>query len=198
MRILGVSELWSKLLKDNWTTFRFPRRDRDWEVGEVVQVVFKPRSKDRGILGQARINQKDPRWVMFPDESFMICEKIRENPKLDHVYFVSECEAKLDGFENRRQMFDFMIKRYDIRVYDEPMNRLVLSWMQIWLYQQKGELVRAAWAKMHNEDEEIPRTILMSGYLAPLVWERELLKECGIEPPVLTLGNSFLGGRYGS
>jgi len=51
MRILGVSKKWDKLKNEMlFTTFRFPRKDRDWAVEEVVQLVYKPRSKEREIL----------------------------------------------------------------------------------------------------------------------------------------------------
>ena len=68
MRILGFSKKYGKLSKPwyardihTFTTFRYPRRDRDWEVEEIVQVVYKPRSKEREPLGIARIIRIQPK-----------------------------------------------------------------------------------------------------------------------------------------
>lgn len=71
MRILGFSRKdWINYLNGNWkreeeifTTFRFTRRDRDWEVGELVQIVIKPRTKGREPLGIAKIVSKKVRWL---------------------------------------------------------------------------------------------------------------------------------------
>jgi len=66
MRILGFSKKWAKLNnKLLFTTFRFPRKDKDWEIEEVVQIVYKPRSKEREPLGIARI-------IPNPPESFKL------------------------------------------------------------------------------------------------------------------------------
>lgn len=62
MRILGFSQKWHKLNNGIlFTTFRFPRKDKDWEIEEVVQIVYKPRSKQREPLGIARIIRKEPK-----------------------------------------------------------------------------------------------------------------------------------------
>ena len=55
MRIMGFSVKWRKLQQPVFTTFRLPRKDKDWYIGERVQIVFHPRSKDREILGEAVI-----------------------------------------------------------------------------------------------------------------------------------------------
>jgi len=55
MRVMGFSVMWTKLEQPEFTTFRFPRRDRDWQIGERVQVVFRPRSKERKLLFLADI-----------------------------------------------------------------------------------------------------------------------------------------------
>lgn len=82
MRELGFTEKWPKLKQDTFTTFRF-RRDRDWTVGEIVRVVFKPRTKEREVLGVAQIVKKEQRIVAYIG---------RGAPK------VTEEEAKADGF----------------------------------------------------------------------------------------------------
>lgn len=54
MRILGFSKHWAKLDNPEFTTFRFPRKDKDWQIGETVKIVIKPRSKGGGeLLGLA-------------------------------------------------------------------------------------------------------------------------------------------------
>ncbi len=37
MRIISFSKRWDKLQQPEFTTFRFPRKDRDWEEGEVIK-----------------------------------------------------------------------------------------------------------------------------------------------------------------
>lgn len=120
MRILGFSKKdWVnyltgnlKLEEDIFTTFRFQRHDRDWEVGEVVQVVSKPRTKGRELLGIAMIVGKAPRWV-----------------SLGWVE-VSELEAKADGFSGISAMIDTMAKMHHNRNYSEPMNKLTVQWAE--------------------------------------------------------------------
>ncbi len=55
MRIISFTEMWLKLKSPVFTTFRFPRKDKDWQVGEIVQVYFKNRSPDRKKLGEVEI-----------------------------------------------------------------------------------------------------------------------------------------------
>jgi len=112
MRILGFEKKWPKLQKNNFTTFRFPRKDRDWQTGEEVQIVYKPRSKEREILGIARIINKDERQFL----SFGQFEIMDE-------------EARDDGFTGYIEMKDWFFKRYGDRIFDEPMNKLTLTWV---------------------------------------------------------------------
>ena len=132
MRILGFSKKWDKLNKKwyqrdvhTFTTFRYPRRDRDWEVEEVVQVVYKPRSKERKPLGIARIIRIDEKdidatWSFYPLPRF---------PNTD--YMISPSEAEEDGFTGQhgggdvRAMISFIKdwSRGDI------VNKLTLYWI---------------------------------------------------------------------
>ena len=115
MRILGFSKKWQKLSNPEFTTFRFPRRDRDWEVGELVQVVYKPRSKNREILGTAEIVGKELRNMvkLLADES--------------PYPTISENEAKADGFKDYWEMWERLFDTYSgQRLIDEPMNKLTL------------------------------------------------------------------------
>ena len=114
MRILGVTEKWPKLKRPRWTTFRLPRRDKDWQVGELVQVVYKPRSKQREVLGIAKIIGKEPRQLF----------NVTRGVKL-----VSPIEAKEDGFSSIWEMRFWMEKAHDRRILNEPLNKLTLAWI---------------------------------------------------------------------
>ena len=104
MRILGFTKKWDKLLNYSFTTFRFARKDKDWDVGEVVQVVYKPRSKNRDILGIAEIISKETR---------LGCQ--------------DDAEAQEDGFIDARDMERWMVKTYGEARTWEPMNKLTLK-----------------------------------------------------------------------
>ena len=117
MRILGFSKKWDKLKQPEFTTFRFPRKDRDWEVGELVQVVYKPRSKEWEQLGLARIANKEQRNIA-PDWG------------QDDLPMVTNDEAIKDGFANWGEMFDWLAKTHELhRLATEPMNKLTLRWV---------------------------------------------------------------------
>lgn len=113
MRILGVSKKWDKLRRPDWTTFRFARKDKDWYEGEVVQVYYKPRSKDREFLGRAKIVKKERRWFGV----------------LVHPYYISNTEARIDGFKSNGDMALWFREQYGARIFSEPMNRLTLEWV---------------------------------------------------------------------
>jgi hypothetical protein len=114
MRILGFSKHWNKLNNPEFTTFRYPRVDRDWEVGESVQIVIRPRTKDREILGIATIIIKEMRELdpYFVDGGIPI---------------VTDEEARDDGFLNREAMENWMMKTYGLD-YISLMNKLTLTW----------------------------------------------------------------------
>jgi len=101
MRILGFCKEWDKLKKPIHTTFRFPRKDTDWAFGEVVQEVYKPRSKEHKFIQIATIINKTPK-------------QIRD---------ITEAEAIEDGFENAEEMRLFLGKP-DM---DKTINQLTLE-----------------------------------------------------------------------
>ena len=128
MRILSFSERWRKLNNPIlFTTFRYPRRDRDWEPEEVVQVYFKARSPAREKLGTARIiriETKDmsKRWSPFATN---------RSPNTEDM--VTPVEAAEDGFYgeysasgNVEKMRQFIRQphRSDI------LNKLTLYWIE--------------------------------------------------------------------
>ena len=113
MRILGFSKKWDKLNHIEFTTFRKERLDKDWFAGEVVQVFYKPRSKEREFLGLAHIIFAEPRHVE--------CYSNLTNE-----------EAERDGFLNRHDMLEWLRKTHgDIPLI---MNKLILRWVnkEVW------------------------------------------------------------------
>ena len=125
MRILGFTKKWPKLREPDFTTFRFRRRDRDWAVGELVQIVYKPRSKDREILGTAEILSSERRWVLSAKD-----DELKHYGDYFAVKAVTENEAILDGFKNRADMVDWIGKAHRLRNMLEPMNKLSLRWVK--------------------------------------------------------------------
>ena len=131
MRILGFSQMWPKLQQDQFSTFRFERRDSDWQLGEVVQVVFKPRSKEREVLGIARIVSVEPRCMA------------RYGSNLSYPKVTDE-EANADGFPDTPdkgitgltklgyfQMWEWLWVIYGSkRLLEEPMNKITLKWVE--------------------------------------------------------------------
>ncbi len=130
MRELGFSKKWNKLNNEIFTTFRFPRKDRDWGIEEVVRIVYKPRSKQREILGIARIIRKqvkdlNKRWSYvagFPGQ--------KNTPDM-----ISPSEAEDDGFTGMHgggdtdKMRQFFIDTYGYSKCKEPINKITLYWL---------------------------------------------------------------------
>lgn len=148
MRELSFSQLWPKLVQPRYTTFRFPRKDKDWQVGEVVKVLFKARSShDRSVLGIAEIVSKVPRWVIMPMERSLLPSGWEKQ-----AFWINRFEAQRDGFGDMRAMYDYMVKAYNIRLKQEPMNKLTLAWQQVWLNmpEQKPHIAKQ-WAVRLNK-----------------------------------------------
>ncbi len=129
MRILGFSKKWGKLNNDIlFTTFRFPRKDKDWQPEEVVQVVYKPRSKDREPLGIARIIRKEPKDL---NKQFSYFSYQLNTPDV-----ITPNEAEEDGFTgmhgggDTEKMRKFLIDTYGYSKCKEPINKLTLYWLE--------------------------------------------------------------------
>jgi len=107
--------MWDKLNQDEFTTWRFPRKDaskgRDWHVGEKVQCFYKNRSpKNRKFLFNAEIIHKEPRHLL-----------------LNGLVNLGLYEAQADGFANEVTMFNFFLKEHGRkRVETEPINKYYL------------------------------------------------------------------------
>jgi hypothetical protein len=112
MRELGVSVMWPKLQHETFTTFRFPRRDKDWQVGETVRVVFHPRGRDRKVLGTAKISGNEPRTFDYTSPNS-----------------ITAAEAHEDGFRDRTDMKQWMKAKYGAAALSKSMNRLTIQWI---------------------------------------------------------------------
>ena len=120
MRVLGVSKEWPKLKQDVFTTFRFPRRDKDWQPYEFVRIVLHPRRKGGGtVLGTAQIHHIEPRRIV-------------NAPFLSYkVPIVTDREAVADGFLTYNDMRTWLAKAYgESALAREPMNKLTLHWVR--------------------------------------------------------------------
>lgn len=109
MRIISFQQNWldhvtnkPKLSEPEFTTYRFPRKDRGWSAGEIVKVVYRTRSKDRVELGEAKI------------------VALQATPS------ISDFDAQRDGFENREAMFAFLWKNQNPVWYPD---KLILAWV---------------------------------------------------------------------
>lgn len=115
MRIMGFQKRWDKLNEDVFITFRFPRKDKDWQLLEEVKIVVKPCKKGGGeYLGIARIIRKDIRKLGTAFEEFRPTEE----------------EAIADGFDNLKEMNEWFSGMYGRRVFSEPINKLTLKWVR--------------------------------------------------------------------
>lgn len=116
MRELGFSRNWPKLKQDTFTTFRFPRKDTDWKIGEKVSVILYRRTNHWKALGVAKIVDKQPRKFTF----------LRTGGTM-----ITNAEAKEDGFEDLREMRKWFNKTYGPeRPRKEPLNKLTLVWAE--------------------------------------------------------------------
>jgi len=124
MRIIGFSKKWGKLRQPIFTTFRFPRKDKDWQRREIVQVVYLPRSPRREILGIAEIISIEPRCMAW------------HGSKLVETRITNK-EANADGFpdeENKKGyflMWEWLFGIYGgYRLMSEAINKLTLKWQE--------------------------------------------------------------------
>jgi len=133
MRELGFSKKWGKLNSEIlFTTFRFPRKDKDWQVEEVVKIVYKPRSKEREVLGIARIIRKEPkdlnkRFSYYPGIGNYRAENTQDT--------ITPQEAEDDGFTGMRggdtgKMRQFFIDTYGYSKCKELINKITLYWIE--------------------------------------------------------------------
>ena len=110
MRILSLSFKSDKLKQPKFIDFRFHRKDKDWQVGEPVQIVYRTRRKDREPLGVAVIVAKESVWM---EE-------------------VTDQEAIADRFPGGKvEMWDWLLKAYGERAKYCRLNKLTLEWVKL-------------------------------------------------------------------
>ena len=120
MRILPVTEKWPKLKQPRWTTFRLERKDKDWQVGEIVQVVYQPRRKGGGEkLGIAKIVDKETRYLELPAII-----------KAMNHYQRAVDEAKEDGFNSYDEMWEWLWAHHGKDLFKRLLNKLTLEWVE--------------------------------------------------------------------
>ena len=114
MRIMGFSIDWPKLKQRQFTTFRFQRKDKDWQVGELVQVKVKPRSKGGGEhKGVAVIVGKASKDIIHDKKC------------------ITPVEAVEDGFPGGiPEMWRWLLKAHTPEQLVRPLNKLTLEWVK--------------------------------------------------------------------
>lgn len=136
MREMGFSRkdwmnyltLTPKLQEAYFTTFRLPRRDRDWKEKEIALIVYQPRSKKREVLEPAKIIIKEPKYFFYLPHGLFKERIINDN------------DAKRDGFQTSHEMYLTMVKMHGREridgsflitgPYDGRINKLTLRWMK--------------------------------------------------------------------
>jgi len=110
MRILGFSHKWQKLSNQEFTTFRYRRKDadrgRDWHNSEILKIVYRPRHEHE-VLGIAQIIKKEPKQCQM----------------------VTDEEAVADGFQDIGEMMDFLNPPSPAGM--QIINKLTLRWIEI-------------------------------------------------------------------
>lgn len=114
MRVMGFSRKWEKLSQPVFSTFRLPRKDRGWSIGEQVQIVYRPRSKDREILTDAAI------ILNVESRSF--------NPRMAPK--ITQLEAIADGFVSVGQMQAWLEKAHGHFNSSTIFNKLTIGQVQ--------------------------------------------------------------------
>jgi hypothetical protein len=130
----------AKLEYASFTTFRWPRLDgRDMQVGQLVQVVMRPRSKERELLGLALV---------------VSAEQIR----LDNI---NDAMANEDGFEAGYKLRWWL--KEDPRSKDSP---LVWRYRLVWIIRQPHTKTARAWVDRYTDlTPYYPLALLPGGIL---------------------------------
>ena len=119
MRILGFSRKWQKLSNPEFTTFRYPRSDFDWYVGEQVRIIIQPHRKGGGeVLGIAEVINKEIREL---DKEYYEAQ--------EGVPLITETEAIADGFSSIDDMVNWLEKTYGRLDFVPRMNKLTLRFI---------------------------------------------------------------------
>ena len=122
MRILGFQKYWQKLKQPQFTTFRYPRGDKPFEVNEQVQIIIQPRKKGGGDkLGIAEISSIEWREL---DKEYHQLARGHTAP------MITDVEAQEDGFTNLENMIEWMEKTYGRLDWMPCMLKITLKWIE--------------------------------------------------------------------
>ena len=107
MREISFAKRWEKLEEPEFTTFRMQRRDKDWQLGERVKVVYHARQKDREVLGIADIVRME---------------------EVD-LKLITLNEAVGDGFQSVAEMVTWLLEVHGARLKQVPLHKLTLQYL---------------------------------------------------------------------
>lgn len=113
MRDMPFAKEWDKLKQPEFTTFRLERKDKDYAVGEIVRPILHARTKNRRVLGEARIVAKEDRRVVG---------------SMFQAPLITLAEAMADGFSSGARMEAFLKKSHGNSIYLRPLHKLTLRW----------------------------------------------------------------------
>ena len=87
MRTLSVSTEWLKLMEPEFTTFKLPRKNKDWDVGEIVKVVYKLQSKERkSYLRKQVLRDNNPECMDCEHANKCVMEFWKKNREGDDCF----------------------------------------------------------------------------------------------------------------
>ncbi len=133
MREMWVKEKWRRSDDELiFTNYRFPRRDNDWRIEELVRIVYKPTTKDRFVMGIARIiriqdNDLNKRWSYgwgMPTNPPNTPDMITYEEAHDDGFHGMHGGGDTDG------MISYYRKKYGwSRCEREKLNKITLYWI---------------------------------------------------------------------
>jgi hypothetical protein len=105
----------NRLFNEEFTTYKRIRKDKDWEVGEIVNITLSPVAKPHTQLGLAkiiRIDKKSTNHYIYTDTTSLSSE-----------------ELAYDGFEpfsDWKFMHSYFgYKSYEVKIF----NKITLQWI---------------------------------------------------------------------
>ena len=125
-----------------FTDFRFPRKDKDWQVEELIKIVYKPQRKIHEVKRIARIIRIDKK-DLHKQYNYFVAGYGRSSENTPDV--ITPEEAYDQGFSNRgygnveKMKAHYNKMPYDYRVrngyhgYNDSwlINKLTLYWVKI-------------------------------------------------------------------
>jgi hypothetical protein len=156
-----------KMSRPEFTTFRWPRRDnKDYQMGELLQVVIKPRSEARKPLGIVAVvgrEELDPYW--------------KEGGITDEM-------ARQDGFFYATELVTYLYKKRDYRNYPPKVYRYTLIWIyrlpkyheEHFSFIEHGDLVITKRSVLKNGEKDVVARIRFIDY-----HDNPKMMQCGPE-----------------